>query len=1058
MRNITPAQRQLLGELRERDQALRVTWDDLRGVAASVRGRLSSRPQADPVGHFEEFVTRFGALFGVAGRDELRGPRQRADDLQWTHLEFQHVVRSGVAGDNEFGTIEVYGSKLAAHLEPDGTLRQVQSSCWRDIDIPDAIPIAIDPEELRLRVLREIVRAPGYQALRRATEREEDFPLMQRPRLVVYPWQGSFRLAWATYTYAAVPEGGLRQPERPASSLALGQAFFDAGTGELFLFAPTRQHAETPDTGTGSAVTPLGGSFTSRSLNIVHETSTSTYRLRDTTHARDIVTYDASCNPGWVYGSIGPLLVAGTIPVSEDTDGDKNWSQTPATSSDADHLASQQPEVDAHFFCTQLYEWYDALAGGRAGWDDSRYTNPPVAPGPLHILTHVHDNFGGTCRSVNAFHDNQLVSGSWVPYLAFFDGDGATYDYLAGSAFIVGHEYQHAITNYTFEDGAGNPGLTYSSWFAAVHEGLSDVFGGLFAEDWLPGRELSPTGQPFRILAFPRNTTAFDPNKLDHFADRSTASDVTWTRYELGAILAHCAFLMGAGGIHQRVPRMPEHIPVYSLGRETVNGKDVLRAARIWYRALAQYFSTHGALTGIPTNDENTFRMLRDGCVDAAEDLYGAGSCEHTATILAFYAVGLHPPGTSYGADCTFVRWGWDWRLSRPYLGGIYGSSPDWASIDLFVNNGGLSEWNALINVLDSSNNPTQFENTVYCRVRNVGDQPALNVTVQFFYAAAGTSTVTWLPVTDKNGVAQVLNVGTLGAGQSTIADSAQGSPPASAGVKWYIPPLTLGTTVDHFCLRAVVSCTNDVNACNNEVQSNIAYTAVPALHGLHATFMARNPTREEIPLVLEVTDSLPKGWRVELAGVQRGERLRPGGEKEVQLVLHTQGGDPMAPPLDGELRGRLYGPLTGEIHGSLSEVRLAGDEVRALAAFALEELGSLVGELRGTLDRSTGALRGTMVATFQCAGGGMQRVCVGVNGCLRPWRRINVRQMHGREALGGVTVQVQVPLQGPCAIALPPTDTHVTPAADHDGHVRRHHGWLLRLIRWVMRKLFGTR
>ena len=41
------------------------------------------------------------------------------------------------------------------------------------------------------------------------------------------------------------------------------------------------------------------------------------------------------------------------------------------------------------------------------------------------------------------------------------------------------------------------------------------------------------------------------------------------------------------------------------------------------------------------------------------------------------------------------------------------------------MNNGGGSGWNAVINVVDASGNATNFENQVYCRVRNVGDLDA---------------------------------------------------------------------------------------------------------------------------------------------------------------------------------------------------------------------------------------------------------------------------------------------------------------------------------------------
>jgi hypothetical protein len=218
--------------------------------------------------------------------------------------------------------------------------------------------------------------------------------------------------------------------------------------------------------------------------------------------------------------------------------------------------------------------------------------------------------------------------------------------------------------------------------------------------------------------------------------------------------------------------------------RRKRSAKDVLRRRAI---GIALSVPAHGSAAD--HNDESVFRTLRDACVSSAIDLYGDGSREHRTTVLAFYAVGLQTPETTYGADVTFLRWGWDWRLSRPHLGGIHSASPNWSSLDLYVNNGGGSEWNALINE-ETPTGPTQFENKVYCRVRNVGDLPAEGVQVQFDYAKAGTGSAAWIPVTDKDGIAQVLNIGTLGAGASNFPESQQETPPAAAGVKWYIPPL----------------------------------------------------------------------------------------------------------------------------------------------------------------------------------------------------------------------------------------------------------------------------
>ncbi|MFO7917990.1 MAG: M4 family metallopeptidase, partial [Anaerolineae bacterium] len=555
---------------------------------------------------------------------------------------------------------------------------------------------------------------------------------------------------------------------------------------------------------------------------------------------------------------------------------------------------------------------------------------------------------------------------------------------------------------------------------------LSDVFGILSSEQWLPCRDISPAtpAQVFRNIVYPRDTAAYDPSKLDHFDDRNVQTGF----YERGTILAHCAYLMGKGGVHQRASRTPEFIPVYGLGRQTVGGKSMLKAARIWYRALTHYFSTHGNLTGLPANDESSFRTLRNGCVSAAIDLYGNGSAEHRNTVLAFYAVGLPAAEGNYGADVTFLRWGVSWDLSRNYVGL---TSPNYSSLDLFINNGGASEWNALINVNDpGTGQPTEYENTVYCRVRNVGDLEAKNVEVEFHYAKAGTATWNWLPVEDKNGNAQKMVIGTLGAGQSNFPDSDQNSPPASASVKWCIPPLAPGETVDHFCLRARLTCSNDVNAHNNEVQSNVAYTAYAPAAPARMSFVAGNPPREEeedMTLQLKVETTLPESWRTYLKGYREGEKLRPGDERVLDLIIDMPPGAERAlePPLDGDLRGVMYGKVRGDFVGTLSDTVLGRRSLGGRFAGLVRGVGTISGPFKGRVNLRTGEVEGRVVASHPKDV--WERLYVDLKGCLRPWRRVDVSQWDDEELLGGFTAQVQIPWEsGPCAYRLPPTDTKV--------------------------------
>jgi hypothetical protein len=421
-------------------------------------------------------------------------------------------------------------------------------------------------------------------------------------------------------------------------------------------------------------------------------------------------------------------------------------------------------------------------------------------------------------------------------------------------------------------------------------------------------------------------------------------------------------------------------------------------------------------------------------------DLAGTDAREHRTTLLAFHAVGLTPAGTAYGADVTCLPWGVSWRQSRPYLGGLAGTSPDWASVDLFVNNGGLSEWNALVNVLDATGQPTQFENMVYCRVRNVGDQPAQNVTVQFVYAKIGTAPTGWQPVTDAAGNPAQLTLGTLAPGALSFPESQQHTPPAAAGVKWSLPPLAPGEAVDHFCLKAVLAATNDVNRWNNEVQSNIAYAAYASGASLRLAFQATNAGAAPIPLDIARRAEIPEAWKVGLEGAAGGP-LAPGEQRVLRLVvtLPRRGGG-LAPPLDGVVVGRVR--EHGAAAGALTASRLVGGRLVGRLALTLADGRHLLGRFAGRLEARTGKLDGRVEGRLQPRRGRSRPVAAAVSGVLEPWRRVHVEHRVGGVPAGGLTLQVQGAVPRPRgAPAPPPTTVRVPPPAPRPPGRRRGAG-----------------
>ncbi len=1025
MKNMTTPQADAL-DLLSASGLTRYNWADEIGVASFARGDFGHMGSAPNAG-IQTFLENFGRPFGPPDiREAVRFVRTRTDSLGWRHFEFQQTyalpdTSGGDPGsappDSQRRRLDVNDAFLSFHLNPAGNLVEIQSSFWRDVFVLPENPIGM--EAVRNRLTSTLARAPGTASLvaNRGLAALDRVVALGRPSLVVFPHEGGFRLAYRIRAAVSAPHGlGGGGPV-----LLPGVVFLDAVSGEQLYQGITASDAETPDVGNGLSNLPFGGPYKDRSLQIVRVDMSATYRLRDTTHSRDIVTYDWGGDlPD--YFETGNLLSDGSVPVSSDTDGDKDWDDVAADASEAALIASQQTEVDAHFNTGRVYAWYDAIAGGsgREGFDDGNYGSNVPNNMPVNLLAHV--------AIGNAqFYMTSNDSAEEVSYLNFSDtiSDNG-HRAWAASPFVVCHEYQHGVSSHSV--GSAAPGIFSggsNDWSTALSEGISDVFGGMYSRQWYAGADLSPAGQMLRNLAFPRDpdTTASFMGK-DHWDDRDADGGHAYPR---GQILAHVAYLMAQGGVHQRLGRTPELIPVHPLETEESGGLDVSQAARVWYRMMATRFASV-----TPYDSETSFEKVRTECEASAIDLYGEGSATHRGVVQAFYAAGLHPVGENYGADVTALRWGYSWRFSRPYIGI---PSPDWASPDLFINNGGSSDWNAIIN---SGIGEDDFENAVYCRVRNIGQLTANNIVVNFEYAKHGTAPVSWSPMRDAAVVAQELTIASLPAGADNFSMDDQQSPPETARVLWSVPPLALGEEVNHYCIRATIDANNDVNPHNGTIQSNVAYSTVMGMMATSEAFNIGNPTERPLRPDLRLTTTLPAGWRARIREDLSDAVLAPMTERTVHVDIERPAGSSSeddtrcSPPFDGEVRGTLCGSLCGPFTGTITNARGSAAALTGTMALLLKGGGLVTGRFEGQLDCECGELSGYVSGVFQC-GGETRKLCVRLTACIRPFRRVEIQQMDGARTLGGVTFQFQVPMPEKCRWPHAPTDTGRRPDSCHN-------------------------
>jgi bacillolysin len=235
-----------------------------------------------------------------------------------------------------------------------------------------------------------------------------------------------------------------------------------------------------------------------------------------------------------------------------------------------------------------------------------------------------YDNAGAIIKSyvhystsyVNAFWDGSRMT--------YGDGD-ANYKPLV-SLDICGHEITHAVTE-------KSANLIYSYESGALNESFSDIFGEAIenyakgTNDWLMSCDIGANGcGAFRSMS--------NPNQ---FGDPDTYKGTNW----------HTAS-SDNGGVHINSGVQNKWFYILTTGESGTNdigntynviGIGIDKAASIAYRNLTVYLSASSG-----------FAQSRAGAIQAAIDLYGAGSPEVIATTNAWHAVGI---GCNYdGSVC----------------------------------------------------------------------------------------------------------------------------------------------------------------------------------------------------------------------------------------------------------------------------------------------------------------------------------------------------------------------------------------------------------------------
>src|SRR4051794_9284330 len=256
----------------------------------------------------------------------------------------------------------------------------------------------------------------------------------------------------------------------------------------------------------------------------------------------------------------------------------------------------QSAAVDVHYGVAETWDYYKQTHGRNGIGNDGKGSQSRVHYGSKYN---------------NAFWDDSCFC------MSYGDGDGTTFGPLV-AVDVTGHEMSHGVTSRT-------AGLNYSGESGGLNESTSDIFGTLvefFANnpndppDYTIGEEISKTGSPLRWMDKPSK----DGASADCWSRNVGNLDVHYS----SGVGNHFFYLLALGSGASQYGNSP------TCNGSTVTGIGNAAAGKIWYRALTVYMTS-----------STNYHGARTASLNAARDLYGAGSAQANAVAAAWAAVNV---------------------------------------------------------------------------------------------------------------------------------------------------------------------------------------------------------------------------------------------------------------------------------------------------------------------------------------------------------------------------------------------------------------------------------
>jgi Zn-dependent metalloprotease len=335
-----------------------------------------------------------------------------------------------------------------------------------------------------------------------------------------------------------------------------------------------------------------GNSLYSGTVPLETTVSGSTNQLKDPTRGNTYTGDAANKTDLCIFG-----ICISRAPATLFTDTDNHW----GTGAASDRSSAA---VDAQYGTNETWDYYKNIHGrnGIAGDGKGSYNR-----------VHYGNNYN------NAFWDDSCFC------MTYGDGDGSTFGPLV-ALDVAGHEMSHGVTSKT-------AALTYSGESGGLNEATSDIFGTMVewyadnasdAGDYLIGEEIVRSGFGKPALRF-MDKPSKDGNSADCWSSSVGNLDVHYS----SGVANHFAYLLSEGSGPKTVGGVAYDSPTCDGATVTGIGHD--KVGKIWYRALTVYMTSSTKYAG-----------ARTATLNAAKDLYGAGSTEYAAVAAAWSAVSVN--------------------------------------------------------------------------------------------------------------------------------------------------------------------------------------------------------------------------------------------------------------------------------------------------------------------------------------------------------------------------------------------------------------------------------